>query len=287
MANSSPFLTHRQTVDALSFRYVRKGWRAGVRWLLYKLADWADVEETKHGVKDQHDRHTLPYFHFANWQKNRWYFFERLQAWVWATMERGAEADKSKNYRTKRALRRVNNILIRKVFSESPFAGKYAPAPGEDPATTPGKEYCGTHAVEIPRAISKEKGDVLPKSLCYYRHVIVSHSHKFRGCYVWFETWKDSGESIGWRAWHEGCVWVSWGRSPTHAVKNLLRDWRKYILRDRKERFGTFTDKELDRMDGWKLRQICRKRGLPTSRRLDDMRNQLRGGQKSLMSLLK
>ena len=69
MANPTPFLTHRQTVDTFSFRYVRKGWRAGVRWLLYKLADWADAEEVKHGVKDQHDRAWFPDLHLNRWQK--------------------------------------------------------------------------------------------------------------------------------------------------------------------------------------------------------------------------
>lgn len=282
MANPTPFLTHRQTVDALSFRYVRKGWRAGVRWLLYKLADWADAEEAKHGVEDEHDRHVLPHFHFTHWEKDRWYYFERLQSWVWATMERGAKADKSKSHRAKIALRRVNNIMIREHLSESPFAGKYAPAPGEDPATAPGKEYCGTYCIRN-RSIT-----VFPGQEPYYCITrIVSHSHRFRGCYVWFETDKDTGKLLGWHAWHERCVWVSWARSPTQAVKSLLREWRRALLDDRKQRFGTYTDRELANMDGWHLREICRKRGLPTSRRLDDMRNQLRGGQRSLMSLLK
>ena len=250
MANPTPFLTHRQTVDALSFRYVRKGWRSGVRWLLYKLADWADAEEAKHGVKDQHNRHTLPYFHFANWQKNRWYFFERLQAWVWATMERGAEADKSKSYRTKRALRRVNNILIRKVFSKSPFTGKYAPAPGEDPTTAPGKEYCGTYCIKFPRmTIFPGQGPY-----CYITR-IVSRGHSLHGCYVWHETDKDTGKLLGWHSW---CglfgTGISWGRTPADAVRSCLRSARNSMKWDKWERTATFTDKQLAKMGGWTLR---------------------------------
>ena len=282
MANPTPFLTHRQTVDAFSFRYVRKGWRAGVRWLLYKLADWADAEEVKHGVKDQHDRAWFPDLHYLNrWQKERWLYFENLREFVRETMKRGAKADKSKSRRTKRALRHVNNVMIRVHLSKSPFAGKYAPAPGEDPATAPGKEYCGTYCIKFPRmTIFPGQGPY-----CYITRV-VSHSHRFCGCYVWFETDKDTGKLLGWHSWcglfGNG---ISWGRTPADAVRSCLRSARICMKWDKWERTATFTDKQLAKMGGWQLREICRKRGLPTSRRLDDMRNQLRGGQRSLMSL--
>ena len=282
MAETTPFLTHRQTVDALSFRYVRKGWRAGVRWLLYKLADWLDATEARISIKNENDRKTTwkREMKLTRWERERLKYFENLRAFVLETMARGAKADKHGNHRWKKALRHVNNVLIRVHLSKSPFAGKYAPCPEEDPATAPGKEYCGTYCIKHPRmTIFPGQGPY-----CYITRA-VSHSHRFHGCYVWYETDKDTGKLLEWRAWHEGCVWVSWGRSPAAAVRNLLRDWREYILRDRKERFGTFTERELAKMDGWKLRQICRKRGLPTSRRLEDMRNQLRRGQRSLMSL--
>mgnify|MGYP000666965043 CR=1 FL=1 len=282
MAETTPFLTHRQTVDALSFKYVRKGWRAGVRWLLYKLADWLDATEARIGIKDELDRNTTwkREMKLARWERERLEYFESLREFVRETMKRGAKADKHGNHRWKKALRHVNNVLIRVHLSKSPFAGKYAPAPGEDPTTAPGAEYCGTYCIKHPRmTIFPGQGPY-----CYITRV-VSHSHRFRGCYVWFETDKDTGKLLGWHAWHVRCGWVSWGRSPAHAVKNLLRDWRYFLLDDRKSRYGTYTERELAKMGGWKLREICRKRGLPTSRRLDDMRNQLRGGQRSLMSL--
>ena len=171
--------------------------------------------------------------------------------------------------------------MIRKHLSKSPFAGKYAPAPGEDPATAPGKEYCGTYCIKHPRmTIFPGQGPY-----CYITR-IVSRGHSLHGCYVWYETDKDTGKLLGWHAWcglfGDG---ISWGRTPADAVRSCLRSTRSSMKWDKWERTATFTDKQLAKMDGWKLRQICRKRGLPTSRRLDDMRNQLRGGQRSLMSL--
>lgn len=283
MANPTPFLTHRQTVDALSFKHVRKGWRAGVRWLLYKLADWLDQVEDRLGITNEQDRNTTwkREMKLAHWERERLLYFESLREFVRETMKWGAKADKHGNHRWKKALRHVNNVLIRVHLSKSPFTGKYAPAPGEDPATAPGKEYCGTYCIKFPRmTIFPGQGPY-----CYITR-IVSRGHSLHGCYVWHETDKDTGKLLGWHSW---CglfgTGISWGRTPADAVRSCLRSARSSMKWDKWERTATFTDKQLAKMGGWTLRQICRKRGLPTSRRLDDMRNQLRGGQKSLMSL--
>ena len=104
MTNPTPFLTHRQTVDALSFRHVRKGWRAGVRWLLYKLADWLDATEARIGIKDELDRNTTwkREMKLARWERERLLYFESLRGFVRETMKRGTKADKHGNHRWKR-----------------------------------------------------------------------------------------------------------------------------------------------------------------------------------------
>ena len=273
--------SNRGLVDELSFVYVRKGYRSRVRWLLYWLADWADKEEQLAGLEPDKRHHWYTHLVFSPWQEERYNYFELLLAFVRTAMQRGLKAERG-GKRALKALKRANQVLIR-LLTESPFAGRYAP----DEGVYPGKDYCGTYRKRILKAQDKEsKGH--QKELYYLSDpIVVDHSHRRSGCYVWHEAWQTTGKSRGWIAWSELFSIEGWGRTPALAVKACLTCIRHEKLADQKARSGTFSERELARMTGRQLREVCKKRGLPASRRLDDMRTQLRTGQKSLMSLLK
>ena len=64
--------SNRELVDDLSFAYVRKGYRSRVRWLLYRLADWADKEEQLAGLEPDRRHHWYTHLVFAPWQEERY-----------------------------------------------------------------------------------------------------------------------------------------------------------------------------------------------------------------------
>lgn len=273
--------SNRELVDELSFAYVRKGYRSRVRWLLYRLADWADNEEQQAGLEPDRRHHWHSHLVFSPWQEERYKYFSLLLEFVRTAMQRGPKAERG-GKRELKALKRVNQVILR-LLSESPFAGLYAP----DESVYPGKDFCGTYQKKILKAQDKEsKG---PQKELYYLSdpIVIDHGHRRSGCYVWHEAWQTTGKSRGWIAWSELFSIEGWGRTPALAVKDCLKKIRHTLLEEKKARSGTFTERELARMPGWRLREICKTRGLPATRRLDDMRARLRAGQRSLMDVFR
>lgn len=235
-------------------------WREPVRWLLLRLATWADGVEA-----EAVDKKSSFYWQVnrQRWERKRLERFQELLATVrvyasTASQLRGG----SKRVKPQR-LGRIIGIL-KNDLSASPFAGVYCDAQGI------GMEHdahlCG-------------------KDLRTGREF--SRSHRLCGCYVWLSRSMEYPNRWYWEAWHPRRGAMSVGITPLEAVRRCLRLWRHWWIWDDRARRGRLTDRELSRMHGSLLRKAIELRGgHPQGNRRAQLMAAYRRPQASLMAIL-
>lgn len=249
-------MTHMDAVTALPYNELPPRWQRPVRWLLERIAAWADEVE-QHNV-----RGTSLYWECerATWEQ------ARLQKMLDIMSSVRIYAETAKHIRSggkrlkPQRLRRILHIM-KDELSESPFAGRFADQQGI------GAEHdaviCGKH-----------------------RRKVYSRSHKLCGCYVWLE--RDAGMSNHWfwHAYHERRGASGTGHTPLEAVRSCLRLWRYWWRWDDRARRGQILEKELQKMNGWRLRKSLELRGCHArGRKRADLVAEYRQPQASLFSL--
>ena len=119
----------------------------------------------------------------------------------------------------------------------------------------------------------------------------VSNMHLAKGAFVWLvwrKSFNEPSEPYYWAAWREGLGQHDLGigdYTPQEAVDKLDEMMARRVRDEDEMRHKKFTQSELEKFAGWKLRKIARLRGLSAPRRLGILRDYILHPQGSLLFL--
>lgn len=226
--------SHTEAAMAAPCHELPVSWREPVRWLLMRLATWADGVEA-----EAIDKKSSFYWQVnrQEWERKRLERFQNLLATVRVYASTVAQLREGSKRVKPQRLGRIIGIL-KNYLSASPFAGVYCDAQGI------GMEHdahlCG-------------------KDLRTGREF--SRSHRLCGCYVWLSRSIEYPNRWYWEAWHPRRGASSVGITPLEAVRGCLRLWRHWWKWDDRARRGQLSDRELAKMHGSLLRKAVELRG--------------------------
>ena len=250
-------MIHAEVVSALPFDELPLRWQRPVRWVLERLAAWADE------VEQNNVRGSSFFWHCdrANWERER---LQRMQD-IASSVRLYAETARHIRSGGKRLKpQRLGRILriLKSDLSETTFAGRFADHQG----------------------IGAEHDAVINGK---FRGKIYSRSRKVCGCFVWLERDTDAPHRWYWHAYHERRGASGTGHTPLEAVRSCLRLWRDWWLWDDRARRGMLKEKELQKMNGWSLRKALELRGCHArGRKRADLVAEYRQPQASLFDVL-
>lgn len=252
--------SHTEAAMTAPYHELPARWRAPARWLLLRLATWADGVEAEAG-----DKKSSFYWQVnrQGWERKRLERFQDLLATVRVYASTASQLREGSKRVKPQRLGRILGIL-KNDLSASPFAGVYCDAQGI------GMEHdahlCG-------------------KDLRTGREF--SRSHRLCGCYVWLSRSIEYPNRWYWEAWHPRRGASSTGITPLEAVRNCLRLWRHWWTWDNRARQGRLTDRELGKIHCSLLRKAIELRGgHPQGNRRAQLMAVYRRPQASLMAIL-
>lgn len=249
-------MRHAEVVSALPFDELPLRWQRPVRWLLERLAAWADE------VEQDNIRGSSFFWHCdrQTWERRRLQKMRDIMASVRLYAETARHIRSGgRRYKPQR-LGRILRIL-KSDLSESPFAGRFADQ--QDIGAEHDATICGM-----------------------FRKKVYSRSRKVCGCFVWLERDADAPQHWFWHAYHERRGASGTGHTPLGAVRSCLRLWRDWWRWDDRARRGKLREKELQKMNGWSLRKALELRGCHArGRKKADLVAEYRQPQASLFDL--
>lgn len=250
--------THTEAAMTAPCHELPVRWRAPVRCLLMRLADWADSVEAE---SDGSSFYWQVYR--QGWEMDRLQCFQDLLATVRVYASTASQLREGSKRVKPQRLGRILGIL-KNDLSASPFAGVYCDAQGigmEHDAHLCGKD------LRTDREFSR--------------------SHRLCGCYVWLSRSMEYPNRWYWEAWHPRRGAMSVGITPLEAVRRCLRLWRHWWIWDDRARRGRLTDRELSRMHVSLLHKAIELRGgHPQGNRRAQLMAAYRRPQASLMAIL-
>ena len=249
-------MTHMDAVTALPYNELPPRWQRPVRWLLSRIAEWADE------VEQNNVRGSSFFWHCdrANWERRRLQKMRDIMACVRIYADTARQLRSGGKRLKPQRLGRILRVL-KSDLSESPFAGRFADQQGigvEHDAVINGK----------------------------FRGKVYSRSHRLCGCFVWLERDAESPQHWFWHAYHECRGASGTGHTPLEAVRSCLRLWRNWWRWYDRARRGKLRENELQKMNGWHLRKALELRGCHArGRKRADLVAEYRQPQASLFSL--